>query len=553
MIGTIRKHQQWLWAIIITLTIASFVIFMGGRGGQNGAGSRDVNFGSIGGEKVSKDDYINARNEALLEVLFTTRQPFKGQSEQERMDLERRIYVRLLIIKKEEEFGVSVTSEKAGQFATRLIQQFGSGGAVTPEDFRKYVLEPQGLTFADLDRFMRHEIGREELMSTIGLTGTLITPQEAQELYRRERQDVSAEAIFFSPSNYLNEVTVTPAAISQFYSNQLANYRLPERVQVTYVKFPFTNYFPKVEKDLTNLTEIVNANYERLGTNLYREARTPEEAKAKIREDVLKRAAAPYAKRDANQFATPLFDNPPLPLSGFVKYAESNKMNVAVTAPFARDEIPKGLEVAADFSRAAFNLSATDSPYAQPIEGHDGVYVIAFDKRLPSEIRPLEQIKDKVAMDYKMIQAMMKARNGGREFSLSVSNGLAQRKSFDALAADAKLKPVHLPPFSQSSEDVTNVDPAALDALRQLAFSTPPGKVSPFRPTREGGLIVYVKELLPLDEKKMKEEMPRFIAYARQAREREAFDLWFRKELERARIDAPLLRQEQEAMSRKGA
>jgi len=29
MFGTIRKHQTWLWAIIITLTIISFVIYFG--------------------------------------------------------------------------------------------------------------------------------------------------------------------------------------------------------------------------------------------------------------------------------------------------------------------------------------------------------------------------------------------------------------------------------------------------------------------------------------------------------------------------------------------
>ena len=27
MFGTIRKHQTWLWAVIITLTIISFVVF----------------------------------------------------------------------------------------------------------------------------------------------------------------------------------------------------------------------------------------------------------------------------------------------------------------------------------------------------------------------------------------------------------------------------------------------------------------------------------------------------------------------------------------------
>src|SRR3954469_1284118 len=240
MIGTIRKHQQWLWAIIITVTIASFVIWTGNRGTHD-AGMGNVNLGSVAGEKVTKEDYMNAKREALLQILFSTGAPFKDQTARAQMELEQRVYVRLLMIKKEEEFGVNITSEKAGQFATRMIQQFGRGNQVSPEDFRKYVLEPQGLTFEDMDRFVRHELGMQELMSTVGLTGALVTPKEAEELYRREHQEISAEAIFFTPSNYLSEVTVIPETLGQFYTNQIANYRLPERVQVAYVRFPYTN------------------------------------------------------------------------------------------------------------------------------------------------------------------------------------------------------------------------------------------------------------------------------------------------------------------------
>ena len=57
-----------------------------------------------------------------------------------------------------------------------------------------------------------------------------------QDLYKREHQEVATEAVFFSASNYLAGVTVPPSALAQFYTNRLAVYRLPERVQVSYVR-----------------------------------------------------------------------------------------------------------------------------------------------------------------------------------------------------------------------------------------------------------------------------------------------------------------------------
>jgi hypothetical protein len=544
MIGTIRKHQQWLWAIIITITIASFIFWTGNRGVQETGRAGD--FGTISGEKVTKEDYLNANKEVLLQYFFMSGRFYNDQeAKKANFNLDQRIYMRLLLIQKEEQFGIRVSSEKAGQFATQMIRNF-ERGALNPNEFDRQVLQPQRLTMEDFDRFVRHELGIQELMNSFGLGGKLITAQEAQELYRHENQALAAEAVTFSASNYLASITAAPEAVGQFYSNQVANYRLPERVQVAYVRFPYTNYYAAAEKQFTNLTQLIEDNFQRLGTNKLGDAKTPEEKKAKIKDEIFRRTAAPMAQKDANQFAGPLFENNPLPLAEFSKLAKSNSLEVAVSEPFGREETPKALDVGLDFARAAFSLSPAEAPYAQPIIGRDAIYVMAFEKRLPSEIPSFEQIKDKVTTDYKMVQAALQARKAGIEFSQSVSNGLAQGKSFDAIAAEAKAKVVQLPPLSLATREVPELEEIPLDALKEIAFSTPPGKASPFRPMREGGIIVHIKSKLPLDEAKMKTELPQFTAYVRQARQREAFEFWFRKEIERARIDAPILRRQQQ-------
>jgi hypothetical protein len=78
----------------------------------------------------------------------------------------------------------------------------------------------------------------------------------------------------------------------------------------------------------------------------------------------------------------------------------------------------------------------------------------------------------------------------------------------------------------------------------QVAFTTPVGEVSQFVPTMNGGMVLYVKAKLPIDEKKLTAELPDFTKLLRQAREREAFEAWFNHEAPQALSDTPVVKRE---------
>jgi peptidyl-prolyl cis-trans isomerase D len=549
MIGTIRKHQTWLWAIIITITILSFVIFFSPVSKMNNSRGGPVNFGSINGERISPEQFIAASREVNLRYFFMSDGHWPGDDAKKMgFDTERETYQWLLLIQKQEQLNIHVGSDVVAQIAKNMISRFQKD-IPTPALFVQKVLQPQGLQLEDFERFVRHYLGVQELVATVGLSGELVTPIEAAGLYEREHQELATEAVFFSVSNYLASVKVTPEAITQFYSNRLANYRLPDRVQVSYVKFGISNFLAEAESDLmkTNLTEIIEANYQRLGTNYFRDAKTPEESKAKIREELIRGRALAQARKKALEFARPLFEIEPARAEDLEKMAKEKGLAVSISAPFDREEGPKDLEVP-ELAKAAFKLTP-EQPFAGPLVGKDGAYVIALKKKLPSEIPSLEQIRAQVTADYKHNQALFAARIAGSDFHTTLTNGLAKGKSFSAIAADSKLKPIELPPFSLSTRSLPEVeDHVSLDGrngLKQIAFSTPPGMASGFVPTNDGGLILYVKSRLPLDPARMKAELPGFVASVRQNRQNEAFNEWFRKEMEKGLRDTPLVRQQQ--------
>src|SRR5215467_7307518 len=125
MFGTIRKHQTWLWAVIITLTIISFVIFFSPYSRMNSGGRVEGDFGSIGDQKITADDYLKAKQEVLLQYFFMSGgNILQSEEEAKRMgfDVEQRTYARLFLIQKQEQMGIHVSSDVAAQFATQMIR-----------------------------------------------------------------------------------------------------------------------------------------------------------------------------------------------------------------------------------------------------------------------------------------------------------------------------------------------------------------------------------------------------------------------------------------------
>ena len=545
MFGTIRRHQKWLWLVIITLTIISFVLFFSPYSKVN-SGRDSANFGTMNGHQITEEQFVNAQREVYLRYFFMTGNWPDQDAKRTGFDPQRETYQWLLVIQKQEQMGVHVGSDVAAQVGREMIHSLERMNVRSADMFFNDLLKPRGFQPEDFERYLRHDLGLRELMSVVGLSGKLVTPDEARALYVREHEELDTEAVFFNPSNYVANVSVTPEAIASFYSNRLANYRIPEQVQVSYVTFGVSNLLAQAEADWqkTNFNEVVEMNFQRIGTNYFKDAKTPEEAKAKIREELIRTRALSEARKKAIEFARPLFDMTPPRPENLEILAKSNGLPVEVSLPFDRDYGPTNIDVGAEFVKSAFSRTA-EEPFGGPIVGKDGAYVIALKQKLPSRIPSLDEVREKVTADYKMAQAMNLARQAGMSFYQTLTNGLAQGKTLEAVCTEAKVTLVTVPRFSLSTRELPQFEEQiALNQLKQIAFSTPPGKASEFQMTGEGGLIVYVKAKIPADEIKMKTELASFVKYVRQKRQEEAFNDWFRKEAERGLSDIPALRQQ---------
>ena len=74
-------------------------------------------------------------------------------------------------------------------------------------------------------------------------------------------------------------------------------------------------------------------------------------------------------------------------------------------------------------------------------------------------------------------------------------------------------------------------DRLSLGQLQNVAFVTPNGKISGVVPMEDGAFVLHIIERIPVDEAKLKQDMPGYLASLRQNRQTDAFNEWFRKRI----------------------
>src|SRR5208283_4927800 len=109
MFGTIRKHQTWLWAIIITVIIISFVIFFSPYSKMNDNRRVAVNLGTINGETITQEEYVKAYKEVCLRTYFMTGNWPDEEAKKQGGDVERETYQWLLLAQKQKQLGVHIS------------------------------------------------------------------------------------------------------------------------------------------------------------------------------------------------------------------------------------------------------------------------------------------------------------------------------------------------------------------------------------------------------------------------------------------------------------
>lgn len=541
MTGHIRKHQKLLWYFISAAVIISFVAYFNpsSRLEQAGGGG---NYGSIDGRPLSRNELVAADRLARLGGYLRLGEGYdNARAKQQGFDLKQERYFNVLLQARAKDLGLEIGDAAVAAWIRQNLRD--EKGPITFQKFVETRLNPSRERFTESDfvDWVRLQVIRGHLADVVGVAGDLVTPREASVEFQRENETLAVSLVQFSTSNYLASVNLDPAALSSFYSNRLAVYRIPERRVLSYVRFDATNFTAEATADLAKIPDLTNRIeqiYTQRGAETFTDAQgqplTKPAAITQLQQDMVTQRALELANAKATEFANAIYRVKPMTPANLINEALNRQLKVANTEPFADSGRPAGLEDLTTLSQEVAKLS-NEKPITLPMRGSTGVVVAALTQTVPSEIPAFATIQSRVTEDYRRFKSQEAARAAGEAFAIAVTNGLAQGKTFATVAAEQKASVVELAPFTLTAETIPGLDPRQNpNAIKSAVFQLKAGMASPFQPSADGGLVAFLRERKPVDDATLKAGLNAFLEERRQQRKSLAFQEWAGREFQKS-------------------
>ncbi len=544
MTGHIRKHQKLLWIVISAAVIISFVAYFNPASRLEAGGG--ANFGTIDGKPLRRDMLVDASRLARLGGYLRLGEGYDGaQGKQQGFDLNQEMYLNVLLLQRAKDLGIEVGDASIAAWIRQNLRD--EKGPIAYQAFLENRLNPSKERFTETEfiDWVRLQVIRGHLADLAGVTGDLVTPREASANFQRQNETFVVSFAHFSSSNYLGSVNLDPAAISSFYSNRLAVYRIPERHVISYVRFAVADFTAQAQGELAKITDLTNrleTIYSQRGAANFTDATgqplTKPAALEQLRGDILTNQAIALATAKANEFANAVYRQKPMQVANFINEALNRKLTVANTEPFAENNRPAGLEDLFNLGEEVAKLTP-ERPFTLPLRGAQGVVVAALTRRVPSEVPAFATVQSRVTEDYRRFKAQESARTAGEAFAAAVTNGLAQGKAFAAIAAEKNVTVTELSPFTISGQTIAGLDPRlSPNTIKSAVFQLKAGAASSFQPAGDGGLVAFLKERRPVDDATLKAGLNSFLEEQRDQRKALAFQEWLNREFVKSGLSA---------------
>jgi hypothetical protein len=345
MFGTIRKHSQALWIPIIIVIVISFVVYF--------TPGYDPFEDSGPSQSENEAELSFSRQQVLLERALNMSQQFGGflppqinaqaiasqlpdqdlnhDGETDVSGLDYQAHLRLLRLNKAKSMGILVSDNMVKarleqmfsnpndkKFSTQayngFLNQYRGGGflagGITGETQFQELIRAQ-ITFQQLDQLMTRSVG-------------FFPDQATADLKAEENKQYTAQAVFFTTSNRVSEVTNFTTIATNYYQKVSNQYFVEPKRKIAYVLFPVDPYLADAEKEI-KLDELVKKRIENHlsstnsidhltdanGTKLEPGSKLDAAALAEVRKDKqteLDEKALPKAKAAATQFRKLIFE-----------------------------------------------------------------------------------------------------------------------------------------------------------------------------------------------------------------------------------------------------
>lgn len=415
MLHLVRKHaDSWMVKGILWLIVFAFVgtiFYSWGMGGASA--SRGGVVATVEGEEIHFNEYQTTFDN----LVNLYRNQFKSQFNEElieRLDLKTAaldgLIQRKLLLLEAQKQNINVSDDELinhiqkisafqrdNKFNRELYNNYIRFSRTTPREFEEDQRET--LLMAKVEQLIKDNVK--------------VSEAEMMEAFKEEEEKVKFDYFAFPDNFFISEEPVTEEEKKAFYEINKTRFKIPEQVNVQYIKVTPESYEAEMEpreEDIQDYYEENIAKYrieERFKAShiLFNvepesdgESATDEEKKKKLTE------AEEAAKKKADEVLKKIKAG-----ADFGEMAkEFSDDKASGNAGGDLGQFPRGVLVS-EFEKALDDMKVGDIS-DEPVLTSFGYHIIRLDEKIEERIQPLSEVKESVVEALKKIKAQRKVR-----------------------------------------------------------------------------------------------------------------------------------------------
>lgn len=494
------RHGRWIFLTLLAVIIVAFVFTIGNTPGctTNQSGYEAQYFYSY--DLNSKHEMEDLGQKVYLSAILKTGRPPLSQQQ-----VQSQLLSRIALLHLADELRIPAPSENSLASYIQSQAAFrGPDGQFSRDAYTRFIdnIESDPSIRQDLIVLVPEEDYRiAEIEAAITGPGYFLPSEALSQVQLNETTlEVTTAQINFSEFN--PEITPSNDVLTQFYTDNIKRYEIPERIEAYYIKFPSEKYISSVDTFTeAELREYFTSNRARFVAaykatlpemnNAEAETSSPPSITFKdVRSDVTKELGIKTSEKITNQaaqdFVLKLYrNNIQLDTPEFQELLDENDLKMIEIQPYTAEEtLTRSLPQEMLESAYALNKNRYFSD-AYKIEGGYGVLI--FSKRLPPEIPAYEAVAETVRTDYSAEEKRRLFNEEGQRLKNELSALLEAGVEF-AKAAEALGLEINKNEAFKIGEAPRTINPAALQRAKNMEAGT----LSPMITSGESGLFVYV-------------------------------------------------------------
>lgn len=537
-------QSKLLWIIFFVVIVFSFVIWAMPWPSRY-SDSRDGDAaGILYGKGVSRDQFRDAYANTYLSLAMAIGRPPKLDREMQR-ELRKSAWRNIVTVREADKMQIPVTDKEV----IAAIQQqpaFVDNGRFVPQAYQAFIanfLGPMGVTDRQFEDFMRQRLLAMKLRSFVS-QGILISPYEQKRTISSMSDVFDIDYVNVQPAAQKCEVNLTANDIRQYFETNKADFTVPTKVQVRYVKLPVagcTNSIePTEDEALSYYNDHLDEFVDKTSTNKPVQAQNIaatatkgtettykpfDDVKTNIFTHLSKEKARESLSDEATDFVSSLAPTRKGNAPDFNTLAEKRGWQVYTSEFFAAKDEVTGIDAGAEFNRAAFTLRPTpDESFSDVVLGKDYVYVMSLVKRTESHLPTYEEVTVEAARAATEHARKEVVAKKAEEIRNAIQTELNNKKSF----AEA------VQPYGLTVSTVTNVSVASQyqetnNVMGYARFMLPEviyksqNEISDLIPVGKEVLLAHVSKRQPASEQVVTALKPQIVNSLRQERSDQLF------------------------------